>query len=496
MSKLPHKKKKKGSSPIKTVLPVILLLLCVLLLIYVRLQDEPAPPDAAGELTPPPAGEEVPASPTLTPAPVFLRPSPDAAAQEQPEPSAEPERVYELPRLEIDGVAPIKVDEYSRSGVLTLYDVYGNIVYTDDAFSWRTHGNSTARFGKLPMKLKLSQKVDLLGMGSGRKYILLANAYDKTLIRNALAFDLGQELGLAYTSEYRYVDLYISGQYRGNYMLIEPVEPGGDRVDIHPAANEYLLEVFMGSYTPEKPSVETSLLGIRLEVDTDELDDGQRIWLDSFLTDAETALLSGERERIEEYFDLSSFVDTYIINELSKNSDTAFASTRFYIKGGKLYAGPLWDFDLSFGNGSEPCDWRHYINGTNPAPTDGWYAPVLWWREMVRQEWFLSLFSQRYLALQPVITNLYEDNELGKNRMDSLVAAMPNSIHANFNDLWPVHIRAYYGEMISKPTYEANLEYLREWIRLRNQWILSRISAGGRFIEIVETPEGEAAPSF
>ncbi|MBQ0134941.1 MAG: CotH kinase family protein, partial [Clostridiales bacterium] len=266
------------------------LLLSLLFILVLRLRD-------GGEAALPPA--ELPSAPAAadTENTVLVLP-PVETPEPAPEPTPEPERVYELPRLELNGVGPIKMDEYSRSGSLVLYDVYGNVEYEDDAFSWRTHGNSTARFGKLPVKLKLSRKADLLGMGKADKYILLANAYDKTLIRKALAFDLGAELGLDYTSQYRYVDLYISGQYRGNYMLIEAVDIGADRVNIHPAANEFLLEVFMGSYTPEGPSVTTGELGIRLEVFGDELDDTQRLWLESFLTEAEKALLSGERSAV------------------------------------------------------------------------------------------------------------------------------------------------------------------------------------------------------
>lgn len=413
---------------------------------------------------------------------------PASDPEPSPEPTPEPERVLEIPRIDINGVGPYKEDEYKRAGTLLLTDVYGNTVFEDDGFSWRTHGNTTARFGKLPMKLKLSEKADLLGMGSAKKYILLANAYDKTLIRNALAFDLAQEMNLAYTSQYRFVDLYISGLYRGNYMLIEPVEVGPSRVAIHPAANEFLMEVFMGSYIPEGPNVTTSDLGIRLEVDEDEIDDQQMEWLSAFLNDAEKALAGGDRDTIEQYFDIPSFMDVYIINELSKNADTSFSSSRFYIKGGKLYAGPLWDFDLSFGNGAEPCDWRHYINGTNPAPVDGWYAPVLWWKSFAELDWFEELFAERYSELQPILVNLYADNELGKNRIDTLTEAMSGSISKNYDNLWSVSVRAYYGEGFAKPTYEENVEYLRGWIKDRNEWILSQIALGGDIIKIV--PDG------
>ena len=470
---MPSMKKK---SPLPQIVSCALLLGLSLLLLSFRVRDTRRETPAV-TATP---------IPTLTPAPTAAptpKSTPTPTPEPVPEPTPEPERVLTLPRFDFDHAKVYKVDEYEAVD-MTVTDVYGNVVL-QETVQWRTHGNSTARFDKLPVKFKLDRKVDLFGLGAGRKYILLANAFDKSLIRNALSFDLAAALGLDYSSRYVFVDLYRNGQYRGNYMLIEPVEPGTNRVPLHEAAHEYLLEVFMGSYTPEKPSVTSSELGIVLEVDSDTVDEEGLAWIEEFLTGAEKALLSGERDRIEEYFDVPSFVNDYILNEYSKNADTAFASTRFYIKGGRLYAGPPWDFDASFGNGAEPCDWRHYINGTNPFPTEGWYAPVLWWRELVKCDWFQELFAERYLEMQPQIVNLYAANELGESRIRQLIASMEESIDENFK-IWPVNVRAYYGEAIAKGSYEENVEVLRSWMERRNQWILEQIAAGGEIIKLVE----------
>lgn len=467
-----------GTKTGKVVLGLVLLALLGVVLTFRFIDDR----KLASEAEAPPEERQSEKIPTPVP---DITPSPEPTAQPSPEPAAEPEpireRVTELPRFDIDAMEYGIVPDYVSVN-MTITDVYGDVLLSEPV-QCRTHGNSTARFDKRPYKFKLNDKMDLFGLGEGRRFILLANAYDKSLIRNALALDLAGELGLPYVSRYAYAEVYQSGRYRGNYMLIEPVEPGANRVPLHEAAHEYLLEVFMGSYLPEKAHVTTSELGITLEVDSDSVDQAQLEWIDGFLSKTEKALLSGEREQIEQYLDLPSFVNDYILNEYSKNSDTSFASTRFYIKNGKLYAGPPWDFDLSFGNGAEPCDWRHYINDTNPAPTDGWYAAVLWWKELAKLPWFQELFAERYLEMQPQIVNLYAANELGESRINCLIAPMRASIEQNFRS-WPVNVRAYGGEAISKGTYEENVEVLRSWMERRNQWILDEIAAGGEIIKV------------
>lgn len=196
-----------------------------------------------------------------------------------------------------------------------------------------------------------------------------------------------------------------------------------------------------------------------------------------FFLQAETALQSGDRQRIETYFDTESFVNVYLIYELSKNPDIDIGSTRFVLKNGKLYAGPVWDFDLAFGNGVFNPSWRHVFNDTTPHSSEGWYAFRLWWGPLMACDWFAQRFAERYLELQPLLVNLYEDNELGRNRIDRLAEAMAASVEENYRK-WSVSVRYYDAERIADPSYEANVESMRAWLRARNEWIVSRLQLG------------------
>lgn len=398
--------------------------------------------------------------------------------------SPKEEKLYALPRVYIEDGSSYFVEEYEGVTV-RIEDEYGKTVVEDSAAEWRTHGLGTATKPKRPYKLKLSAAQSLFGMDKTRRYVLLANLFDKTLLRNYLALELGQALEIPYTSDCCFVDVYLNGEYRGNYLMVESVRVGSHQVNIHPAANEYLLEVLMGTRQTEGVTITTPVEKFILEVSgMDSLESEQEEFLTTFFEKAENALRAGEREEIEKYFDIDSFVRTYLLNEYSKNSDTAFASSRFYIRQGKLYAGPPWDFDIAFGNDHTPSDDKlHWHNFNCPGQIRGWYATTLWWHTLVTFDWFQQRFAELYREMQPTLVNLYADNELGLNRLDALCGEMEQSIKDN-NKMWPLTFMYSPVERVPAPTYEQNLEFLRGWLQDRNEWILSQLNDTGDFITL------------
>ena len=394
------------------------------------------------------------------------------------------EEATELAAIYIESESGVdSTDEYSEM-LVSVRDSGGNVLMDETLARWELHGRSTRQTNKKAYNIKFYTDTDMFGMGAAKKWVLLANAYDKTLIRNKLIYDLGADLGAAYPMESRFVELYINGRYRGNYLLSEAPQVNSERVDINMAKDEFLLEILPIYRSPEGEMVTTPVFNLRFTLNSlTYLPPDQRSYLEDFMQKAEDALMSCDKDRIAEYFDIDSFLNAYIIYELSKNADIAMGSTRFTLRDGKLYAGPLWDFDLSLGNSAYDPGPRQNFNGTVPCLTDGWYGCQLWWAQLVRCDWFLELFAQRYIEIQDLIVNLYEDNELGMNRIDALVSSMQKSIDKNYS-IWPVDARLYANERISDPTYEQNVESLRTWIRERNAWILAQIQNGGTFITV------------
>ncbi len=345
----------------------------------------------------------------------------------------------------------------------------------------KVRGHSTSDGEKKPYNIKFSSTCSPLGLGKSKKFCLLANLFDKTLMRNKLSYDLASELdGCDYTPNTEYVDVYLNDVYLGNYLMTQPVGAGEEKVDINLKNNEFLLEHEpYNGYSNEK-YITTPIFGILLGFNEPELPtDGQLKWLGEFLDKAETALQSGELELIEQYFDLDSFIDFYIVNELFKNVDFEVSSTRFYVKGGKLYAGPVWDLDLSSGNATELDGFYAEYHNTDSSgiSTEGFYCRKLWYSELFKCDEFKKLFAARYSTLQPQLVNLYAENELGKSRIDRLLDTYGDSFNANYSVAgWD--ISKLYGQFETRfpaDTFEGNVDILRSWLKERNEWILANL---------------------
>lgn len=352
---------------------------------------------------------------------------------------------------------------------------------TDENGKIKVRGNSTSAGAKKPYNVKFSSSQRPLGLGKGKKFCLLANLYDKTLIRNRLSYDFASEVGgCHYTPRTEYVDVYLNNRFLGNYLMTQAVGEGKEKVDIDITKNEFLFEYepFVGYSNPN--CIATPILGILLGFNEPEQPTAEQFeWLNLFFAEAESALVSYDFERIAEYFDIDSFVDFYIVNELFKDVDFSTSSTRFYLKKGRLYAGPLWDMDLSSGNVSEEAGYygEYWNSNTSGDSTESFYCRKIWYRELFGCQKFGELVRKRYAKLQPQIVNLTTDNELGLNRIDRLIAKYGKSFAANYEKAgWSVSY--VYGEFESRypaKTYEGNVEYLREWLIRRNAWLLHEL---------------------
>ena len=377
-----------------------------------------------------------------------------------------------LPQVYITTENDLKRSTYV-SCVITVHDprgVYDDIYDTESTIKIR--GHSTSGGAKTPYNIKFDSKVELLGLGKGKKWNLLANLYDKTQLRNTLAYGFARDAGMEYTSNSCFAELYFNGEYQGMYQICEPVDVSATQVDIDPENNEYLMELepYAGYSNPY--ILTTPVLKIILGYnEPDPPTQEQRAWLRNFMGEAENALLSGDYGKVKEYVDVESFARCYIVEEFFKNVDYSVSSTRFYVKDNKLHEGPVWDFDLSSGNCSSTYYQAYNNVGGSGQSYEGLYCVSLFNQYLFRYEEFTQLVSDLYRELQPVIVNLYEDNELGRNRIDSLLMECREDIDRNYT-LWS--LKKAYNLYEHKPvdgTYDGEIAYLKNWLKMRNQWL-------------------------
>lgn len=390
------------------------------------------------------------------------------------------EKPYDVPKVLIytDGKEIIK-DAYIDCE-LVIVDEEGGSFQTirDEASMVKIRGNSTSSGEKKPYNIKFSEKTDVLGMGENKKWSLLANCYDKTLIRNLVVFDVAKQIGVPYTPDYKVVDVYVDNVLQGNYLLVDSIEVSPTRVDIDTSKNEFLLEL---DYNPRDEECKYFLSGqnrIRFAINEPELKDltdEQFAYVTDLVTKAETALATGNMAEIEKYFDIESMANFYLVLEFFRNVDVNTSSTRFHVKDGKIYGGPVWDFDLSSGN----YRWDYYrqmYDGGGQSYRGLHAVTMPWFGALVQVEEFQNIVNQKFLQHQDLFVNLYVDNVNGQNHIDETIALYKESIDRNYGEAgWDpskIYKEKDFLERYPEPTYEKNVEYYRKWLQRRNEWLL------------------------
>ena len=366
-----------------------------------------------------------------------------------------------------NGTTLQKADGYVNA-TITVTDTDGS-AFTD-AIEFKVRGNSTAltSITKKAYTFKFGKKKDVLGMGKGKKWALLANAFDPTLMRNYIAFELAQEMELDYTSQQRYVELWVDGSYRGCYVLMEPVQEGTDRVDIDIESNNGMKDFLIEREATRNESDVTYFKtdGIRFGINEPEHPNAEQLtYIQRTMDEIMTVIKSGDRDAIAEKIDIPSFTRFYLLNELYKTVDFNFSSVFFYYKDGVLYAGPAWDYDLAAGNGN--ADYSATAKAS--TETDGLFAAKYHlYYYLCSYDWFHDEICAAYREYRDYISSIYADGGL----MDELLSRFGWLFSRNFSAAgwspakWWVNVQRRPDK-----TFEANVDYLRGWLRDRNEWL-------------------------
>lgn len=388
-------------------------------------------------------------------------------------------RSKDVPAIYISGAHDVNVYAYVPCTVVAVDKVGGqHTEVADTNATVRIRGNSTSSGAKKPYNIKFSSKVNLFGMGKGKRYCLIANMYDPTLIRNHMVFRFAKALGMEFTLDSMLVDVYFNGSYVGCYQLCEAVTADKSRVDIDCDAGDFIIE--RDAREDYGTTYFTTMLGHRFGINEPENTTSKQSQdIQNFIRSAEEAIQSKDYEQVKQYFDVDSMIDMYICMEFFKNVDITVGSTRFYCKDGKIHGGPVWDFDLSSGN----CSSSYYVDYNNyyGDSAEGLWAIHIWFDDLLVYDEYREAMYKRYLELQDQIINLYRDNVLGKNAIDFIIDSASESIERNFSKT-PWRPWQNYSELMRNPdgTYEENVDYFRKWLERRNNWLLKHWGISNR----------------
>jgi len=397
-----------------------------------------------------------------------------------------------LPSVYINTVGNVAItskDDYVQATLEMVADSTVPGLYNDST-EIRGRGNSSWGLAKKPYRLKLYNQTKLLGMPANDEiWTVLANHADKTLFRNALAFEISERCGMYYTPAYRYVDVTLNGNYIGNYMIADQVERNKARVNLDKLevtdsvmpdiTGGYLLEVdgfaemstAEGALFPEGfYSDWSNKVSIKYPKD-DEINGLQRSYIINHYNAFENAVRNfvvgtTDTSALSQYLDFEAFANWYITTEMTANPDCVWS---IYMKkmrnDDRFYFGPIWDNDISFGN----------CNRIYSVSNDGRSESILLEcflntnaRNLVNKiltvPEMLHLVGRRWEQIKPG----FKDSIL--NHIDSMTTLLNASQALNFQR-WPVLNSVVYNELTARGTYSAEVAFLRDYMSDRIDYL-------------------------
>ncbi|MBK8370732.1 MAG: CotH kinase family protein [Saprospiraceae bacterium] len=319
-----------------------------------------------------------------------------------------------------------------------------------------------------------NNNVSLLGLPSENDWILQSFAFDNSLLRDAFVYELYRKMG-HYASRGRYCEVFLNGNYQGIYMLMEKLKRDKNRIDVdelEPEDNQF-PEISGGYITKsDKLSPDEEIAWqynnyLGHEVDflhhdpkEDEITSTQKNYIKSIFDKLESFSSSGQSSALNGFpsvIDMASFIDFMILNELGSNVDAYQYSTFFHKeRGGKLRAGPVWDFNLSFGN--DLFFWGFDRSHTNVWQFDNFdNVGANFWRNLFRNPVFSCYFSKRWRELTEIEGPLHIESL--ENTLDSLVT-ITNEARLRENQKW--------GNL---GQYNSHIQEIKNWTSRRISWL-------------------------
>lgn len=364
-----------------------------------------------------------------------------------------------------------------------------------------TRGSSSGGFAKKAYGLETRQvdssnfNAAIFDWPADNDWILYAPYSDKSLIRNVLTYKIGRDMG-RYTPRTKLCEVVLNGEYIGVYVFTEKIKVNPGRVDVEKmdfadtVSNEisggYIVKIdkttsggiisWTSPYAAASPA--TGPISYQLhDPAIDTINPIQENYIENYITNFETALqgpnFTDPILGYEPFIDVGSFIDFMIANEISKNVDGYRIST-FYHKehvndGGLLHAGPLWDFNLAWGNanycqGGLTTGWEIYFNDV--CGGGGSLNNPFHWNRLVQDPNFTHQLNCRWQELR--LTTLHTDTLL--NYIDEMHAYLDDAATRNFVK-WPVLGTYLWPNNFVGATYQEEIDYLKTWTNNRLIWL-------------------------
>jgi hypothetical protein len=358
---------------------------------------------------------------------------------------------------------------------------------SSNSFPMKSYGIETR--GPNP---SLNYNASIFDWPADNDWILYAPYTDKSLIRNVLTFEIGTQMG-HYSPRTKLCEVVLNGEYIGVYVFMERIKQNPGRVNVDEllpsdlSDNEltggYIVKIdkttsggIIAWDSPFSANPSNSTISFQLhDPEITEMQPAQIQYIEDFITDWETVLagpnfadpISGYKA----YIDEQSFIDFMLVNEISKNVDGYRISTFLHknrlSEGGKLVAGPLWDFNLGWGNadyceGGQTTGWEINFNTICGGGLDN----PFWWNRLLEDPNYANAVKCRWLALRETILS----DDVLINYIDSLATVLMVPASRNYAK-WPILGTYVWPNNFIGNTYQEEIDYLKSWMQSRLIWM-------------------------
>ena len=349
-----------------------------------------------------------------------------------------PDTLKSLPKVYIDTPGSIGIEskeDWVDLCTIRIVGDNGEELFQKDSLKVKGRGNTTWWiYPKKPYTLKLKHQANLFGTGKSKRYVLLANWMDRTLLRNDIAFEAARRTSMEWTPSGRFVELYLNGRHLGNYWLGEKVNAEGSKFK---AEFLYSFDISDMSetdfWTPYGYQPNSRQSGLPVELKYPDRDDYEGTDFQKVLATAKERLNRfGDSIRSQKYADMmaiDTFCDWYLVHELTWNLEPNHPkSCDIYMREGRFYAGPVWDFD-----------WYTFVPGGKGLGINN----SIYYKDLLKDPAFMTRMKERWAVLKPEFESL-------PDYIDRQAATISSSVAVD-KVLWPCWSTVNGDESLSFP---------------------------------------------
>lgn len=372
----------------------------------------------------------------------------------------------ELPVVHIETPENVEItskDIWTEGSTISIHLPDGSIDYVGN-MSIRGRGNSTWGYPKKPYAIKLDKKSKVLGMPKHKRWVLLANWMDRTLLRNSVAFEIARATDQEWVSRGKHVEVVLNEKHIGNYYLCEQIKIDENRVNIKEMTSEdidsesitggYLLEFDTNFDEVNKFYSKIFNLPVMLKDPDEEVLQTQQLeYITTYVNTIEELLSSENYLKVRDYLDINSFIDWWFIHELTLNGEPLHPKSSYMYKdrNAKLKAGPVWDFD-----------WGTF------RPLGGYCVKnAIWYSLLFKDPVFVQTVKVRWKNFKGSFENIIPF-------IDKQASLIKKSSDVNIK-MWPIDYLLVNGD--ESLSFDEAVERMKNAYRERLDWLDAAINA-------------------